>query len=194
MTDDVLFLSGDRVTRTARRCRPRSGPRHPDPGPCPRDRPGPRPDTRTTPWSPHPGHRTRVAATPAAEPPFPAETVVTARQAVTGASPFVTRTVAGAGRFDPTRRGLGPEAVRRPAAVVGDGPETAAGHAGPVVDDLRDAAPAPDHPIPLGAVLTGRRSTRTGPDGIVHHNSVGRGIQDAAAAWAVVGAAQKERP
>jgi ornithine cyclodeaminase/alanine dehydrogenase-like protein (mu-crystallin family) len=31
-------------------------------------------------------------------------------------------------------------------------------------------------------------------DDIVYYNSVGLGIQDAAAAWAVIHAAQKERP
>ncbi|MDV9177341.1 ornithine cyclodeaminase family protein, partial [Streptomyces sp. W16] len=62
------------------------------------------------------------------------------------------------------------------------------------VEALRDGVPAPGDLIPLGAVPFGRRSARTGPDGIVHHNSVGLGVQDAAAARAVVDAAQKERP
>ena len=41
-------------------------------------------------------------------------------------------------------------------------------------------------------VLTGRATARTGADDIVNHNSVGLGIQDAAAAWAMVRAAKGE--
>jgi ornithine cyclodeaminase/alanine dehydrogenase-like protein (mu-crystallin family) len=162
-------------------------------------------------WSPHPGHRTRAAAALAAELPFPVEAVATAREAVTGAcvvaactlstTPVVHGewlapgcTVVSVGSFEPTRSEVDQEVLRRAAAVVVDDPETAAGHAGPVVTALRAGLLAPDDLIPLGAVLTGRRSARTGPDDIVHYNSVGLGIQDAAAAWAVIDAAQKERP
>ncbi|MFJ9893076.1 ornithine cyclodeaminase family protein [Streptomyces sp. NPDC091280] len=162
-------------------------------------------------WSPDPARRTRAAATLDAELPFPVEAVDSAHRAVTDASLVATCTlsttpvvrgawlapgctVVSVGSFELTRREADPEVLRRAAAVVVDDPETAAAHAGPIVDALRDRTLAPDDLIPLGAVLTGRRSARTGPDDIVHYNSVGLGIQDAAAAWAVVRAAQKERP
>ncbi|MGR3868544.1 ornithine cyclodeaminase family protein [Streptomyces graminifolii] len=162
-------------------------------------------------WSPNPERRTRAAETLAAELPFPVEPSATAREAVTGASvvaactlsttPVVHGewltpgcTVVSVGSFEPTRSEVDPDVLRRSAAVVADNPETAAEHAGPIVGALREGLLTPDDLIPLGAVLTGRRTARTRPDDIVYYNSVGLGIQDAAAAWAVVDAAKKERP
>ena len=162
-------------------------------------------------WSPNPERRTRAAETLAAELPCPVEPLATAREAVTGASivaactlsttPVVHGewltpgcTVVSVGSFEPTRSEVDLDVLRRSAAVVVDDPETAAEHAGPIVDALREGLLTPDDLIPLGAVLTGRRAARTRPDDIVHYNSVGLGIQDAAAAWAVIDAAKKERP
>lgn len=162
-------------------------------------------------WSPDPGRRARAAEALAAELRLPVEAVGTAEAAVTGASlvaactlsttPVVRGewlapgcTVVSVGSFEPTRSEVDPETVRRSAAVVVDDPATAAEHAGPVVDALRGGLLAPEDLIPLGALLTGRRGARTGPDDIVYYNSVGLGIQDAAAAWAVIHAAKKERP
>ncbi|MFE2881358.1 ornithine cyclodeaminase family protein [Streptomyces sp. NPDC059272] len=162
-------------------------------------------------WSPNPERRTRAAETLAAELPFPVEPSATAREAVTGASvvaactlsttPVVHGewltpgcTVVSVGSFEPTRSEVDPDVLRRSAAVVADDPETAAEHAGPIVGALREGLLTPDDLIPLGAVLTGRRTARTRPDDIVYYNSVGLGIQDAAAAWAVVDAAKKELP
>ncbi|WP_369190997.1 ornithine cyclodeaminase family protein [Streptomyces sp. R08] len=162
-------------------------------------------------WSPNPERRTRAAETLAAELPFPVEPSATAREAVTAASvvaactlsttPVVHGewltpgcTVVSVGSFEPTRSEVDPDVLRRSAAVVADDPETATEHAGPIVDALREGLLTPDDLIPLGAVLTGRRAARTRPDDIVYYNSVGLGIQDAAAAWAVIDAAKKERP
>ena len=162
-------------------------------------------------WSPNPRRRARAAQTLRAQLPFPVEAVDTAKEAVNGASvvaactlsttPVVHGawlapgcTVVSVGSFEPTRSEVDPEVLRRSAAVVVDDPETAAEHAGPIVDALRDGLLTPDDLIPLGAVLTGRRAARTRPDDIVYYNSVGLGIQDAAAAWAVIDAAKKERP
>jgi ornithine cyclodeaminase len=162
-------------------------------------------------WSPNPERRARAADTLAAELPFPVEAMATAEEAVTGASVIAACTlsttpvvhgawltpgctVVSVGSFEPTRREVDLEVLRRSAAVVVDDPETAAEHAGPIVDALRDGLFTYDDLIPLGAVLTGRRGARTRPDDIVHYNSVGLGIQDAAAAWAVIDAAKKERP
>ncbi|WP_405951781.1 ornithine cyclodeaminase family protein [Streptomyces prunicolor] len=162
-------------------------------------------------WSPNPGRRAQAAQSLAAQLPFPVEAVDTAKEAVTDASVVATCTlsttpvvhgawlapgctVVSVGSFEPTRSEVDPEVLRRSAAVVVDDPETAAAHAGPIVTALRDGLLTPDDLIPLGAVLTGRRSARNRPDDIVHYNSVGLGIQDAAAAWAVIDAAKKERP
>ena len=162
-------------------------------------------------WSPNPRRRAQAPETLAAQLPFPVEAVATAQEAVTDASvvaactlsttPVVHGawltpgcTVVSVGSFEPTRSEVDPDVLRRSAAVVVDDPETAAEHAGPIVDVLREGLLTYDDLIPLGAVLTGRRSARTRPDDIVHHNSVGLGIQDAAAAWAVIDAAKKERP
>jgi ornithine cyclodeaminase len=99
-------------------------------------------------------------------------------------------TVVSVGSFEPTRSEVDTEVVRRAAAVVVDDLETAAEHAGPIVDALRDGVLTRADLIPLGGVLTGRHPARTHPDDIVFYNSVGLGIQDAAAAWAVIEAAR----
>lgn len=165
-------------------------------------------------WSPTPRHRARAAETLAAELGLPVDAVGSAEEAVAGASlvaactlsttPVVRGewltpgcTVVSVGSFEPTRREVDAELVRRAVergAVVVDDPATAAQHAGPVVDALREGLLATEDLVPLGAVLTGDRTGRGGPGDIVYYNSVGLGIQDAAAAWAVIDAAKKERP
>jgi len=42
--------------------------------------------------------------------------------------------------------------------------------------------------VALGAVVAGLRSPRTSPEDVIFYNSTGIGVQDAAAAWAVVNA------
>ncbi|MFE2482975.1 ornithine cyclodeaminase family protein [Streptomyces sp. NPDC057927] len=158
-------------------------------------------------WSPNPARRARAARCLATELGVATRAVDTAEEAVTGL-PMVaactlssTPVVRGAwlapgcavvsvGSFEPTRREVDTDVVRRAAAVVVDDPETAAEHAGPIVDALREGVLARADLIPLGGVLTGRHPARTHPDDIVFHNSVGLGIQDAAAAWAVIAAAR----
>ncbi|MEU2585486.1 ornithine cyclodeaminase family protein [Streptomyces avermitilis] len=164
-------------------------------------------------WSPNPGRRAQAAQRLAAELDVAAKGVDTAEEAVAGlpmvaactlsSTPVVRGewlapgcTVVSVGSFEPTRSEVDAEVLRRATAVVVDDPGTAAEHAGPVVDALRERRLAPDDLIPLGAVVTGRHTARTSPDDIVFYNSVGLGIQDAAAAWAVIDAAraQRERP
>ncbi len=164
-------------------------------------------------WSPTPEHRARAAETLAVELDLPVEPAGTAEAAVTGASlvaactlsttPVVRGqwlapgcTVVSVGSFEPSRREVDAEVVRRArecGAVVVDDPATAAEHAGPVVKALREGLLTPEDLIPLGGVLTGLRTARDGPEDIVYYNSVGLGIQDAAAAWAVVEAARAVR-
>ncbi|MBD0843756.1 ornithine cyclodeaminase family protein [Streptomyces sp. TRM68416] len=156
-------------------------------------------------WSPNPAHRERAAEALAVEPGLAVEAVDSAEAAVTGAhlvaactlstTPVVRGewlapgcTVVSVGSFEPTRCEVDAEVVRR-ARVVVDDPETAAHHAGPITA----ARLAPADLIPLGGVLTGTHEGRTTPDDIVYYNSVGLGIQDAAAAWAVVHAAKGVR-
>ncbi|MFE6332249.1 ornithine cyclodeaminase family protein [Streptomyces sp. NPDC057798] len=160
-------------------------------------------------WSPTARNRARAAETLTAELGITVEPVGTAEEAVTGAglvaactlsaTPVVRGewlapgcTVVSVGSFEPTRREVDAEAVRRSAAVVVDDPETAAHHAGPVMDALAAGALTAQDLIPLGEVLTGTRTGRGAPGDIVYYNSVGLGIQDAAAAWAVVDAARGE--
>jgi ornithine cyclodeaminase len=95
-------------------------------------------------------------------------------------------TVVSIGSFEPDRSEVDAETVRRAATVVVDDPDTAAGHAGPIVTALKDGVLAVADLVPLGAVLSGDREGRAAVDDIVFYNSVGLGIQDAAAAWAVV--------
>lgn len=157
-------------------------------------------------WSPTPRHRARAART-LTDLGLPVEAVGTAEEAVSGASlvaactlsttPVVHGTwlapgctVVSVGSFEPARREVDAEVLRRSAAVVVDDPATAAKHAGPIVDALASAQPPPL--VALGDVLTGRATARTTAEEIVTYTSVGLGIQDAAAAWAVVRAAQGE--
>ena len=158
-------------------------------------------------WSPTEKHRVRAAEQLAAELGVRAKAVPTARAAVDGVPLVVTctlshdpvllgrwlapgTTVVSIGSFEPGRHEVDAPTLRRATAVVVDDPETAAGHAGPVVDALRRGDLTPGDLVPLGQVLTGQRGARTGEQDVVLYLSVGLGLQDAAAAWAVVDAAR----
>lgn len=160
-------------------------------------------------WSPNPDRRARAARLLAAELGIPVKAVGSAEEAVAGlpmvaactlsSTPVVRGewlapgcTVVSVGSFEPSRSEVDTEVVRRAAAVVVDDPETAAEHAGPVVDALRAGTLTRQDLIPLGEVLTGRREGRTTGRDIVYYNSVGIGVQDAAAAWAVIDAAREQ--
>ncbi|MGW4384123.1 ornithine cyclodeaminase family protein [Kitasatospora sp. NPDC004531] len=157
-------------------------------------------------WSPTPAHRERAATTLTDELALPVEAADTPERAVTGAAlvaactlsaePVVHGarladgcTVVSVGSFEPGRREVDDRVLDRAAAVVVDDPATAAEHAGPVVRALRTGALAASALLPLGGVLSGRLKARRSPADIVYYNSVGLGIQDAAAAWAVLDAA-----
>jgi len=160
-------------------------------------------------WSPTPERRARAARLLAAELGIPVKAVDSAEEAVAGlpmvaactlsSTPVVRGewlapgcTVVSVGSFEPSRSEVDTEVVRRSAAVVVDEAETAAEHAGPVVDALRAGTLTRQDLIPLGEVLTGRREGRRTERDIVYYNSVGVGIQDAAAAWAVIDAARDQ--
>ncbi|MGA6226065.1 ornithine cyclodeaminase family protein [Streptomyces umbrinus] len=160
-------------------------------------------------WSPNPERRARAARLLAAELGIPVKAVGSAEEAVAGlpmvaactlsSTPVVRGewlapgcTVVSVGSFEPSRSEVDTDVVRRASAVVVDDPETAAEHAGPVVDALRAGTLTRQDLIPLGEVLTGRREGRTTGRDIVYYNSVGVGVQDAAAAWAVIDAARDQ--
>ncbi|MDQ1024532.1 ornithine cyclodeaminase/alanine dehydrogenase-like protein (mu-crystallin family) [Streptomyces umbrinus] len=160
-------------------------------------------------WSPSPDRRARAARLLAAELVIPVKAVDTAEEAVAGlpmvaactlsSTPVVRGewlapgcTLVSVGSFEPSRSEVDTEVVRRAEFVVVDDPETAAEHAGPVVDALRAGTLTRQDLIPLGEVLTGRREGRTTGRDIVYYNSVGVGVQDAAAAWAVIDAARDQ--
>lgn len=91
-------------------------------------------------------------------------------------------TVISVGSFEPHRREVGRDVVEAAAAVVVDHRETARSHAGPIVD-----APLAEPELQeLGEVLVGSAKGRRSPEDLVYYNSTGVGVQDAAAAWAVI--------
>ncbi|RMI46222.1 ornithine cyclodeaminase family protein [Streptomyces triticirhizae] len=164
-------------------------------------------------WSPTERHRVRAAERIAVELGVRADAVGSAREAVNGVPMVATctlsrepvvrgpwlspgATVVGVGSFEPDRHEVDAHALRRAATVVVDDPRTAAGHAGPVVAALDGGDLGPGDLVPLGEVLTGQRAARSSERDIVLYFSVGLGLQDAAAAWAVVDAARAsaERP
>lgn len=99
-------------------------------------------------------------------------------------------TVISIGSFAPNRSEVPQDLLTRAAAIVVDDVDTATEHAGPVVEGLATGLITADRLVSLGEVVAGLRPGRTDPAQIVYYNSVGIGVQDAAAAWAVVEAAR----
>lgn len=99
-------------------------------------------------------------------------------------------TVVSVGSFAPDRCEIPQDLVARAAAVVIDHADTAMEHAGPIVQAVAAGTLDAEDLIELGDVLIGKRTARTSADQVIYFNSVGIGIQDAAAAQAVLAAAQ----
>jgi ornithine cyclodeaminase/alanine dehydrogenase-like protein (mu-crystallin family) len=154
-------------------------------------------------WSPLSAERERVAAELASELETKILAAATAFDAVGGASLVVTATtssepvlqadwiapgttVLSVGSFAPDRREVGDDLIRRAGAVVVDHLDTALAQAGPIVHAASSGALTPQRIVSLGEVLTGSRPGRTSDSDIIFYNSVGLGIQDAAAAWLVL--------
>ncbi len=72
------------------------------------------------------------------------------------------------------------------ARVVVDHRPTALRQAGPVVAALAAGILDPADVVDLGSVLAGSATGRSRPDQLVYYNSVGVGIQDAAATWSIL--------
>lgn len=101
-------------------------------------------------------------------------------------------TVISVGSFAADRSEVPADLLTTAAAVVVDDVETSLEHAGPVVAAVKAGVVEPDALIPLGAVVAGLREGRRGPRDIVYYNSVGIGVQDAAAAWMILSAAREQ--
>lgn len=166
------------------------------------------PLTRVQLWSRQPGRRIALAArladelgldvVPAADPEpavRTADVVVTctsSHEPVFDGSWLVPgTTVLSVGSFAPDRCETDGTVLSRASAVVVDDVTAALEHAGPVVAGVREGSLTVPDLVPLGEVVAGRRPGRETADDIVFYTSVGIGVQDAAAAWAIVEAARR---
>ncbi|WP_433479397.1 ornithine cyclodeaminase family protein [Spirillospora sp. CA-142024] len=134
---------------------------------------------------------------------MPVEAAASARAAVEGAQIVVTATtspepvvlgswldpgctVVSVGSFAPDRTEVDGETLTRAASVVVDDVTTALEHAGPVVAAVRAGVLNPGEVRPLGPIVAGLATGRESAADIVFYNSVGLGVQDAAAAAVIV--------
>ncbi|WP_460744040.1 ornithine cyclodeaminase family protein [Mariniluteicoccus endophyticus] len=137
----------------------------------------------------------------------PVEVFETVQDAVEGAAVVLTATtspkplleaswispgavVMSIGSFAADRHEVGQDLVKRADLVVVDHVETCLEHAGPVVEAVRTGLLQPCDLVALGDVAVGNRG-RASADEIVYVNSVGIGVQDAAAAEMIVGEARR---
>ena len=95
-------------------------------------------------------------------------------------------TVISIGSIAPDRSEVGLGVVATATTVVVDHPPAALEHAGPVIQALAAGLLHKTDLVGLGDVVTGRHPGRRAPDDLVFYNSLGLGVQDAAAAWAIV--------
>ncbi|MGH3392530.1 MAG: ornithine cyclodeaminase family protein [Actinomadura sp.] len=99
-------------------------------------------------------------------------------------------TVVSIGSFAADRHEVPAELVEQAATVVVDDVETAREHAGPIVRAISESRISAADLTPLGEIVAGLRPGRRDDSDIVYVNSVGIGVQDAAAALAIVRAAR----
>jgi ornithine cyclodeaminase len=95
-------------------------------------------------------------------------------------------TVISIGSITPDRSEVGLDVLAEAGTVVVDHRPAALEHAGPVIQALAAGLLGEADLVELGEVATGRHPGRQGPDDLVFYNSLGLGVQDAAAAWAIV--------
>ena len=98
----------------------------------------------------------------------------------------------GIGSFAPDRHEVPASLVSRADLVVVDDVAAALEDAGPIVAAVARSALSSGDLIPLGEIVAGLRPGRRDDSGIVYYNSVGIGVQDAAAALTIVDAARAE--
>lgn len=154
------------------------------------------PDTAARCAAQAPGPPVRVCAS-AEEAVRGADLVITA---TTSAEPVLRgewvddgATVISVGSFAPDRHEVDQAFLRRCGTIVVDDRSTAVEHAGPIVTAVTDGTLSANSILELGAILLDPGSWQRAPGEIVHYNSVGVGIQDAAAAAAIT-AAVADRP
>jgi ornithine cyclodeaminase/alanine dehydrogenase-like protein (mu-crystallin family) len=158
-------------------------------------------------WGPDLAQCTALAEALRGEFDFEVEVCTTAESAVTGADvvaccttsvdPLIDTawltegaTVISVGSFAANRCEVPQELLTGADVVVVDDIDTALEHAGPIVQGVASGLIGRDRLTSLGDVVAGVRPGRTKPSEIVYYNSVGIGVQDAAAAMAVVAAAR----
>jgi ornithine cyclodeaminase/alanine dehydrogenase-like protein (mu-crystallin family) len=95
-------------------------------------------------------------------------------------------TVISIGSITPDRSEVALDVLAAAATVVVDHPPAALEHAGPVIQARAAGLLAEAHLVGLGEVAAGRHPGRRGPGELVFYNSLGLGVQDAAAAWAIL--------
>jgi ornithine cyclodeaminase len=100
-------------------------------------------------------------------------------------------TVISIGSITPERSEVGLGVLAAAETVVVDHRPAALEHAGPVIQALAAGLVRETDLVELGAVAAGRHPGRQRPDDLVFYNSLGLGVQDAAAAWAIVGRASR---
>jgi ornithine cyclodeaminase len=101
-------------------------------------------------------------------------------------------TVVSIGSISPDRCEVGADIIRGAGLVAVDDADTAASHAGPIVTALEAGHLKRSDLVGLGDILVGRHPGRSGAGELIYYNSIGLGIQDAAAAKTVVDVARLE--
>jgi ornithine cyclodeaminase/alanine dehydrogenase-like protein (mu-crystallin family) len=151
-------------------------------------------------WSPSNDSRRTATTTLEIELGLPVRPADDPRSAIEGADIVVTATtsthpvldaawvhpgttVLSVGSFAPDRNEVGDDLVRAATTIVVDHPATAQLQAGPIVGALRRGIIEPHDLVGLGEVVNATTAGRRSAEDIVFYNSVGLGIQDAAAAW-----------
>lgn len=159
-------------------------------------------------WDHHPGRAAQAAQALADEVKLPIVLAASAADAVgacdlvvactTSTRPVVRgdwlrpgATVVSIGSFAPDRCEVDPSVLRRADAVVVDHAGIALRQAGPVVAAVAAGDLAPDSVIALSDVVARRRVARADDEAIVYYNSVGLGVQDAAAVSALLEALER---
>jgi len=161
-------------------------------------------------WSPDEGRREALARSLAQDPArFTVRAAESARAAVAGAdivacctasvTPVLEvgwlasgATVISIGSFAPDRCEVPAELALQAGVVVVDDVAAALSDAGPVIAAAAADPGLPGRLIPLGEVVAGLRPARQSGQDLVYYNSVGIGVQDTAAALAIVAAAARE--
>ena len=154
-------------------------------------------------WSPRPDRRAALAQSigPVARAALSAQDAVRGADVIacctTSPSPVFDldwlangATVISIGSFTPDRCEVPASLAGRADAVVVDDVAAALEDAGPIMAAAAADPALARRLIPLGEVVAGRTTARQSDSDLVYYNSVGLGVQDAAAALAIVAAAR----